>query len=333
MQSTLKDVAETAGVSYSLVSRYLNGDQALKMRSGTRERIDNAIAALDYRPNRVAQSLRSGRTGTIGILVSNLRNRYYALLVDHVLEEANRRGYQLLIAYANDPEEESAALQMLVRRGVDGCLTSLRLTDRALLERLQKSGFPLLFFGRGVEGFPAVGRDRTPAILQGIEFLAARGHREICFITPGDEPLADEVIQLCRRHGIRKFRATAMPHTPEAPEALRDVCRRAPAAVMVVGWLNTNAFLRIIHREYPLYRPEVVGTYHFPYEYMLDERLVGFIYGDFSRFPGMLVTALLDRIEGRNSEKILFPDQFLTAPELRRQLDGDFNDRDFYLYT
>ena len=98
MQPTLKDVAKLAGVSFTLVSKYLNRNPQARMTPETRERIDRAIAELGYRPSAAARSLRRGCTRTLGLVIGNLTNAYFAHFADAALREANAAGYQLLIS-------------------------------------------------------------------------------------------------------------------------------------------------------------------------------------------------------------------------------------------
>lgn len=71
---TLKEIAREAGVSGALVSYYLNGGGKGRMREETRRRIDEAIRKLKYHPNRLARSLRTGRSRSIGFLAGNIAN-------------------------------------------------------------------------------------------------------------------------------------------------------------------------------------------------------------------------------------------------------------------
>ena len=77
-KTTLKDVAKLAGVNFTLVSKYINNNPSARMTLETKEKIQKAIEELDYHPSKVARALRSGKTNTVGLLIGNLTNKYFA---------------------------------------------------------------------------------------------------------------------------------------------------------------------------------------------------------------------------------------------------------------
>ena len=147
--ATLHDVARAAGVSIKTVSNVIHGYPHI--RPETRERVEAAIAQLNYQPNRAARSLRSGRTDMIGLIVPDLRNPYFAELADDVMRAARERGFSVLIEQFDlDRESELAALRDAHLRGLDGILHSvltLEPGDAALLERVP---VPLVLLGERI---------------------------------------------------------------------------------------------------------------------------------------------------------------------------------------
>ena len=147
--ATLHDVARAAGVSIKTVSNVIHGYPHI--RPETRERVEAAIAQLNYQPNRAARSLRSGGTDMIGLIVPDLRNPYFAELADDVMRAARERGFSVLIEqYDLDRESELAALRDAHLRGLDGILHSvltLEPGDAALLERVP---VPLVLLGERI---------------------------------------------------------------------------------------------------------------------------------------------------------------------------------------
>ncbi|PVE97962.1 LacI family DNA-binding transcriptional regulator [Microbacterium sp. TPD7012] len=147
--ATLHDVARAAGVSIKTVSNVIHGYPHI--RPETRERVEAAIAQLNYQPNRAARSLRSGRTDMIGLIVPDLRNPYFAELADDVMRAARERGFSVLIEQFDlDRESELAALRNAHLRGLDGILHSvltLEPGDAALLERVP---VPLVLLGERI---------------------------------------------------------------------------------------------------------------------------------------------------------------------------------------
>ncbi|MGX5666550.1 LacI family DNA-binding transcriptional regulator [Rhizobium daejeonense] len=117
--TSLRDVADAAGVSVTTVSRMLNG--SLQLPPETKLRIDKAIQDLKYEPNPHARRLSRGRSDTIGLVVPDIANPFFATLVATIEEEADKRGLALsLHATLNRPGREIAYLRSLGRNHVDG---------------------------------------------------------------------------------------------------------------------------------------------------------------------------------------------------------------------
>ena len=93
--ATIRDVAQTAGVSTTTVSRYLN--KRIELPAATAVRIDAAIARHDYRPNVLARRLSTGKTDAIGLVVPEIREPFFAELASAVEDEADRHGYTALV--------------------------------------------------------------------------------------------------------------------------------------------------------------------------------------------------------------------------------------------
>ncbi|WP_022891665.1 LacI family DNA-binding transcriptional regulator [Agromyces subbeticus] len=157
MSTTLHDVASHAGVSIKTVSNVVNG--LGRVSAATRERVLDSIAQLDYRPNLSARSLRSGRTGVIGLAIPELSLAYFAQLADAVIEEAERRGLVVLIEQTRggDRARELELLRGPRRQLTDGLIFSpfgMTEDDTALLD----IGSPLVLLG---ERLPDANVDRV----------------------------------------------------------------------------------------------------------------------------------------------------------------------------
>jgi len=118
---TLRDVADRAGVSVTTVSNVVRGWQFIA--SDTRARVEEAIAELGYSPHFIAQGLRTGRTQAIGLIVPDLANLYFAVMVETIETAAQERGYNVLVfSTHNSPEREAQAIEQVTARWVDGLL-------------------------------------------------------------------------------------------------------------------------------------------------------------------------------------------------------------------
>ncbi|MFF7445970.1 MULTISPECIES: substrate-binding domain-containing protein [unclassified Streptomyces] len=117
---TITDVARHAGVSVAAVSKVLRN--AYGVSPAMREKVQAAIAELGYRPHAAARGLR-GRTYTIGVLLDNVRNAFFADILDGIRDELRDSEYTVLIGAAGfDPEEQAKTVRSLVDRQMDGLI-------------------------------------------------------------------------------------------------------------------------------------------------------------------------------------------------------------------
>ena len=179
---TLHDVAQLAGVSFKTVSNVINDHP--HVAAATRERVREAIAQLDYRPNRSARSLRSGRTGAIGLAVPELRLSYFAELADEVMTFAEERDVVVLIEQTGgDPERELEALRGSRRQMTDGLLFSPLGLSNDDAEKLAVD-FPLVLLGERIFDGPVdhIAMENVDAARAATEHLIETGRRRIAVI-------------------------------------------------------------------------------------------------------------------------------------------------------
>lgn len=147
---TRRDVAELAGTSPAVVSYVLN-DGPRSVAPMTRTRVLAAVQQLGYRPNRIARSLRTSRTMTLGLVVPDNSNPFFAELARAIEEAAFAASYTLLIGNATDDEERQATyFRTFLDRQVDGLLLIPAHASLACLEELQQSGIPWVIVDRYV---------------------------------------------------------------------------------------------------------------------------------------------------------------------------------------
>lgn len=193
---TMDDVAEAAGVSRALVSLVMRG--ASNVSDKRRKAVLEAADRLGYRPNAAARSLAERRSNTLGVVVNDLHNTFFADVVDGIHEVAQANGYRLLLntAWRTDDDERDAVEAFLEHR-VDGILVLGPRGDGEAM-RAATRNTPVVTIGLAYPGVDAVVNDD----LRGGE-LAARhlldlGHRDIVHVDGGPGAGASE-----RREGFR----------------------------------------------------------------------------------------------------------------------------------
>lgn len=180
---TLKDVAARAGVSSATASRVLSGNPATSPEA--RERVAAAVRELDFHPNAQARALRSTRSDTIGLLVSDVRNAFFADLAHAIEQELLVAGYVTLLGNANeDHAQQDRYLDTLISRRVDGAIIAPQGGDSASIDALLRRGIPTVFVDRTLPGIavPSVTTDSSPGLRQAAKHLRALGHERVGFI-------------------------------------------------------------------------------------------------------------------------------------------------------
>lgn len=178
---TLTAVARRAGVDPSVVSRVLNDDPVLNIRAETRERVLDAVRALGYRPNMAARSLRTARTGTIGLFIPDFANPVYAEIIKGAEESAAAAGC-VLVTGSSSAEGVSTQtyLDLLGQGRVDGLLLASGTETPDEQELIAALGLPwLLINRRGREATRYVVADDERAARIAVEHLLEQGHRRI----------------------------------------------------------------------------------------------------------------------------------------------------------
>ncbi|GLY71566.1 LacI family DNA-binding transcriptional regulator [Amycolatopsis taiwanensis] len=180
--ATAADVARLAGVSPGVVSRLLNGDETLRVRDETKERVRRAAMQLDYTPNFAARALRKAKAGVIGLAVHDASNPIYSQIIAGAQAEATRAGYALMLADVDALATDHALFQRVVASGaIDGLLLQRAGTPAdALVAKIAAERVPTVLLNdrsRGPIGSVAV--DDYAAARLGVSHLIDLGHRDI----------------------------------------------------------------------------------------------------------------------------------------------------------
>lgn len=206
---TSREVAELAGVSRSAVSRCFT--QGASIAPETRRRIIVAAEALGYRPNAIARSLNTRRSGLIGVVVSDVGNPFYARLVEALAIEIQARGHAPLVFVAKDAAATDAMLPELLTFQVDGVLVASATLSLQVTRLYNSAQTPIVLLDRmaladeDVAG--DVSADNVAAAAMVADMLVAAGRRRLAYIagledTSTSRDRATGFAQGLERHGL-----------------------------------------------------------------------------------------------------------------------------------
>ncbi|GGB02941.1 catabolite control protein A [Macrococcus hajekii] len=196
MTITIYDVAREAKVSMATVSRVVNGNPNVK--PATRERVNEVIKRLNYRPNAVARGLASKKTTTVGVIIPDISNIYYSELARGLEDIATMYKYQTIISNSdNDPVKENEIFNNLLSKQVDGIIFLGGTLSADTLAMIQSTSVPVVVSGTndGDESLPAVNIDYAQASTEIIERLLEQGVKRFAFVGGGYSEKARQDVQ------------------------------------------------------------------------------------------------------------------------------------------
>jgi len=185
MPVTIKDVARESGVNISTVSRALNDEYGVHPE--TRELVLAVAKRLKYRPNRVARGLVTGKSNTLGLVVSDIRNPFFAEVARGAEDAARAGGCDLVLCNSDlDARKQMEYIHSLLEKRVDGILmNSVSVLNRAQQQDLAKCPVPIVLLNRAAsrKTFSTVCADNEAGGALAADYLFNLGHRAIAHIT------------------------------------------------------------------------------------------------------------------------------------------------------
>jgi LacI family transcriptional regulator len=185
---TLKDIAQLAGVSATAVSMALRDHPRIGAK--TKDRIVRIAEKWNFQPNHVARSLKSKRSGTVGLVITNIMNPFYPELAKGIEDKAMELGYNIILCSTNyDSERQKYQINTLRSKGVDGIIFSSAEINDANIKPLVADGFPFVLVNRRIRNrkldakIDYVVVDNTTGGHMAIEHLYRLGHSRIAIIT------------------------------------------------------------------------------------------------------------------------------------------------------
>jgi LacI family transcriptional regulator len=180
---TIVDVALKAKVSIATVSRVANSSSH-KVNPATRAKVVRAIRELDYRPNALAKGLLMKRTMTVGIIIPDISNPYYAEIVRGIQDKADEDGYAVILLNTERNQDRILKhIYFLREKSADGIVFSGGVIhDGNILSSLKELRDRVVVIGQHKVGFPAVAIDNVGGATKAVEYLIELHHRRIGFI-------------------------------------------------------------------------------------------------------------------------------------------------------
>lgn len=151
---SLNDIAESLGVSCSLVSLVLNGKDAEQgISAETKQRVLAKAHELSYKPNHFARGLRLGKSFTLGLIVSDIANGFYSRIARNIEDLSEEHGYNLITCSTDeDVERERRLIKLLRGKQIDGLIISSSQDNPDEFNRLKAEGFPVVLIDRYFDG-------------------------------------------------------------------------------------------------------------------------------------------------------------------------------------
>lgn len=184
---SLKDVAKYLGVSTALVSYVINGkEKEARVSEKMVKKIREAVIKLNYQPNQIAKSLKSGKTNTIGLIVADISNPFFSNIARIIEDEARKKGYVVIFGSSDESAERSQDLiNVFQNRQVDAFIIAPAENTEKQVKALQETGLPVVLIDRYFPTLQAdsVHLDNFHAAFNAVEHLIGNGRKKIAMMS------------------------------------------------------------------------------------------------------------------------------------------------------
>ncbi|OKI54849.1 LacI family transcriptional regulator [Micromonospora sp. CB01531] len=180
MAVRLADVAAACKLSTSTVSRALSDPE--KVNALTRSRVERIAREMGYVPSRVARSLVSGRTDSIGLVVPDIANPFFSAMTKAVQARARDKGYSVILADTDERAVDELDRARTLDKQADGLILASPRTDAAQLREIAENS-QTVFANREVDGAASVVIDESEGMNEAVQYLVSLGHRSICYLS------------------------------------------------------------------------------------------------------------------------------------------------------
>ncbi len=185
MKVTIKDIAKFANVSTATVSKVINKKDS-NISQETRERVLKIVKEYGYLPNRVASSMVTKRTKTLGLVIPDIANPFFPEIARGAEDKANQEGYNLILCNTdNKVEKEDLYIAMLQEKMVDGIIFTASSARLDISESLEKVNVPIITVDRDIENLKTMGKitvDNLNGAYKAVKYMLSRGYENIIHI-------------------------------------------------------------------------------------------------------------------------------------------------------
>ena len=244
MTVTIYDVAREARVSMATVSRVVNGNQNVKPE--TRDKVNEVIKKLNYRPNAVARGLASKKTTTVGVIIPDISNVYYSQLARGLEDIATMYKYHSIISNSdNDPEKAKEIFNNLLSKQVDGIIFLGGTLDDELERLIETSSVPVVVSGTSDDdhSIASVNIDYKQASKEVTEHLIETGAKQFAFVGGNNSEKAEadvlegleEVLQQHHLSLDEKLKFTGKETYKDGLNAFDTISQYKPDAILPIS--------------------------------------------------------------------------------------------------
>lgn len=186
MKYTIKDIARLAGVSTATVSKVINRKDH-EITETTRKKVMSIVRQYNYVPNRIASSMVTKKTHTIGLIIPDISNPFFPELARGVEDYANQLGYAVFLCNTdNDSQKEQSYLEKLQEKMVDGIILTASNHRRGFTKALKETSIPIVTVDREIDTFISDGTvisDNLMGAYEAVSYLLARGLNRILYLS------------------------------------------------------------------------------------------------------------------------------------------------------
>jgi LacI family transcriptional regulator len=261
---TINDIGRALNLSASTVSKALSDSYEISEK--TKKRVVDYARQNNYRPNPMAQSLKKGKSKSIGIVVSTIDNQFFSQVINGIESVAYSEGYNVIITQTHDLYElEVSNVNHLTHRSVDGLLISLSTETHNVehLQKLQNQGLPIVFFDRVSDSINThkVIADNFNGAYEATAHLIDSGYKNIAHITTAEhtsiarerlagykKALTDKGIAINEEY--IKYCSQGGKDIPETENALNELLAlpQKPQAIFTASDRTTTTVLGLLHK-------------------------------------------------------------------------------------